>query len=204
MNFEEFKNQWNKDETDFPEILPENLLQKSNSVIERVRKNIRLEFYLQVLSMIIIGFMMFRDFGDGINLIYPLTLYILAFVFSIYYYVRFFMFYRKSFQISTNTKDGIFWFYNELRLNIELYRSHIFTLLSLGLAVGFIAGMATKGEINSLPIMIFVDGSYVIDFLILGFCFLLLIAFCELWIWFFYSKYLKRIKDIYDEIKLLD
>jgi hypothetical protein len=200
MNFEELKHQWKENEEQLPELLPENLMVKSKSVIEKVRRNIRIEFFSQILGTLFVGYMMFKNTNTEFAL-FTYTLFSLALLFSIYYYVRFFIFYKKTYQIATNTKDGIFWFYNELRLYIELYRSHVFTLLSLGLAVGFIAGFVTNGEMDSVPIVINMDGDYWNGFIVLAICLLILIGFCELWIWIFYSKYLRNIKKIYDEIK---
>jgi hypothetical protein len=200
MNFEELKHQWKENEEQLPDLLPENLMVKSKSVIEKIRRNIRIEFISQILGILFVGYMMYRETNTEFA-IFANTLFFLALLFSLYYYVRFFIFYKKTYQVATNTKDGIFWFYNELRLNIELYRSHVFTLLSLGLAVGFIAGVITNGEMDSLPIIIHIDGNYWIALFVLAICLVIVIGFCELWIWTFYSKYLRRIKKIYDEIK---
>ena len=138
MNFDQLKEQWNKENSDvhIPDAIEQ--LKESKHPIEKIQKSMKKEFPAQVLSIILIGFfpLLFK-FPSSQYIIYYVS-YALLLVVSCYYLFGFYQFYKQTELYTGNTRNSLWKIYHELKLNMERYQSFGFLLLphfliSLGL-----------------------------------------------------------------------
>lgn len=104
---------------------------KYDSPIQKIKKNMRVDFWMNWISIIIIGFILFKlPFTHHFAGQIAVSLYIVALITTAYYHFRFYQLYKKIKLASTSLFHSL----NELKIilayNIELYR--LFTYL-LGL-----------------------------------------------------------------------
>jgi hypothetical protein len=206
MNFESLKEDWNS-EQEYNEPFSEKdltLLKESHSFIDKVRKNMRLEFYLSIILALILGLGILL--GSMSPIISPIKTsgctitFILIFAVSLFYSRRFYIFYKTSSNMSFNTHDNLLWFYYEMKLNMEVYRSYAIMVLFLGILALAILNVA---EPSPLLRSVKLTDPYALIILvcILLFCVVIFIASIEYWIRISYGRYVKRIKSILDELK---
>lgn len=159
MNFDELKNQWGKESV--PEQLIPELkisLKQSNTAIDKVRKNMRMDFWgyiaLLVIGLAILLIVPHFKYVHHIISFILWSFYVLFFVLSTYFLFKFYKFYKESYDLNYDVKDSLWWFYYELRSFIDFYYTfNIVTLtmgLSCGLSLGYIGAnlMLLKGEDN--------------------------------------------------------
>ncbi|WP_412465451.1 hypothetical protein [Pedobacter sp. KLB.chiD] len=63
--------------------------------------------------------------------------YSITFSFTAYCFFKFYIFYKDSYDLSMDTRKNILWFYDEMKLNIELYMALIYIVAFI--SVGFLA-----------------------------------------------------------------
>lgn len=202
MDFNDIQNAW-KNDTNENIKLPENLekIQTANTPLDKIRKNLRNEFFYQVISIVLIGFApLMKDFPQ--TMVMPFYLLFSLFVaVSIYYLVKLFLFYKRLNNVTLNTKDSLYETYFDIRLNMELYKTFGFALTPF--MVLFLVGvayheMSKKQELvlsslqNSHFIGLFI--AVVIGILFMGLA-------LEWWVHYFYGKYAKEIRKVIDELK---
>lgn len=124
MNLDNIKDLWNKD-TDAE--LPEISLEKQKEIatpLEKIRKNMKTEFWLSVASLpiIIIAFYpMINSVQKGV--LFALF-YIMMMLIIVYYFSRFYKLYKKINTQSFSTYHNLLQLRYELILNTELYKSY--------------------------------------------------------------------------------
>lgn len=207
MNFESLKEDWNSEQEHNKPFSEADLkLKESHSLIDKVRKNMRLEFYLSIILFLIISIgILLSNMMIISPIISPIITsvctitFILIFAVTVFYFKRFYSFYKTSINMSFNTHDNLLWFYYEMKLNMEIYRSYAIIVFFLGLLamsisilnVFHLLGLTKLTEPRSLIILIcsllFFAITYIISI--------------EYWISKSYGKYVKRIKAILDELK---
>lgn len=202
MDFNDIQNAWNND-TNENIKLPENLekIQLANTPLDKIRKNLKNEFFYQIISIILIGFTPFLyDFQQ--KMIMPFYLLFSIFIaVCIYYLVKLYLFYKRLNKVTLNTKDSLYETYFDIRLNMELYKTFGFALTPF--IVLFLIGvtyyeMSKTHEIilsnlqNSHLIGLFV--SVALGILFMGIA-------LEWWVHYFYGKYAKEIRKVIDELK---
>lgn len=205
MNFDELKEQWKQDSDD-DILVPENLeqLKAAQTPIDTVRKKMKNEFFLQSVLLIASAFIpLIFSFSSILSIVFFFC-YGLIIAFTSYYFYKFFVFYKKSYDLSYDTRKNLLWFYYELKLNIELYKALNYILFFIGFIMGvlfFITLKASGSEIEIPVIDVIVEKFRVLYFVGL-FIISLVFSFgmAELIPRFYYGKYLKQIKTILDDL----
>lgn len=129
MNFDQLKEQWNKEGSDvnIPDTIQQ--LKESRHPIENIRKNMKKEFPMQIGAIILMAlFPLQFHFPASQYIIYYVS-YTMMVVISSYYLFGFYQFYRQAELYTGNTKNSLWKIYHELRLNMERYQSFGFLLL---------------------------------------------------------------------------
>lgn len=202
MDFNDIQNAWNNEKTENI-ILPTNLekIQSANTPVDQIKKNLKKEFIYQVISIILIGLVpiVLHFSPKGIILFY--LIYSLFTAVCIYYFVRFYLFYKRLNTITLKTKDSLYETYFDIRLNMELYKTFGFALtpfLILYLAglfyfrISKISGFVSDGFTNYQLAGLF--------FIVL-FTMLFMGLSLEWWVHKFYGKYAQEIRKVIDELK---
>lgn len=129
MNFDQLKKQWNKEDSDvhIPDTIEQ--LKESKHPVEKIQKNMKREFPMQILAIILIAFFPQQfKFPSSQYIIYYVS-YTMMVVISSYYLLGFYKFYKQTELYTGNTKNSLWKIYHELRLNMERYQSFGFLLL---------------------------------------------------------------------------
>ncbi|RXM38776.1 hypothetical protein BOQ62_15495 [Chryseobacterium sp. CH21] len=129
MNFDQLKEQWNKEDSDvhIPDTIQQ--LKESKHPIEKIQKNMKKEFPMQIVAIILIAFFPLQfKFPSSQYIIYYVS-YTMMVVISSYYLLGFYKFYKQTELYTGNTKNSLWKIYHELRLNMERYQSFGFLLL---------------------------------------------------------------------------
>lgn len=202
MDFNDIQNAWNDEKTENI-ILPNNLekIQSANTPVDQIKKNLKKEFIYQVISIILIGLVpiVLHFSPKGIILFY--LIYSLFTAVCIYYFVRFYLFYKRLNTITLKTKDSLYETYFDIRLNMELYKTFGFALtpfLILYLAglfyfrISKISGFVSDGFTNYQLAGLFFIVLFIMLFMGLS---------LEWWVHKFYGKYAQEIRKVIDELK---
>lgn len=152
MNFDQLKEQWNKEDSDvhIPDTIKQ--LKESKHPIEKIQKNMKKEFSMQILAIILIAFFPLQfKFPHSQYIIYYVS-YTMMVVISSYYLLGFYKFYKQTELYTGNTKNSLWKIYHELRLNMERYQSFGFLLLPhLLITIGLVIYNTMKEQGKSLP-----------------------------------------------------
>ncbi|MBE5318546.1 hypothetical protein IM793_05225 [Pedobacter sp. MR2016-19] len=198
MNFDDLKNEWNAENPEGSNISTDMLkIKQAHTPIDKIRAKMKHEFFYQLFFL---GFMAlipyFFGFSTTVNRVYLIT-YAITCGFTAYYFFKFYVFYKNSYDMSIDTRKNILWFYYEMKLNIELYKA--LTYIVAFISVGFLAAYlfiekawfftSILGKLSPVYILL----NCFITILIIG-------AITELWAWFYYGKYLKQVKKVVDEL----
>ncbi|MBO9693238.1 hypothetical protein [Chryseobacterium sp.] len=199
MNFDQLKEQWNKEDNhvNIPDTIEQ--LKESKHPIERIQKNMKKEFPMQILAIILIAFFPLQfKFPSSQYIIYYVS-YTMMVVISSYYLFGFYKFYKQTELYTGNTKNSLWKIYHELRLNMERYQSFGFLLLPhVLLTIGLIFYNTMKEKGKSLAG--FTD-SYQLGLIIivligtLGF-----IISIVLWTKYVYGRSAKQLENILNEM----
>ncbi|CAD0001945.1 hypothetical protein [Flavobacterium chungangense] len=202
MDLNDIQNAWNNEKTENV-VLPDNLekIQSANTPLDKIRKNLRNEFYYQIISIIIIGFApIVYQFSDRISMIFYLIFSMFTAVCA-YYLAKLYFFYKRLNNITLKTKDSLYETYFDIKLNMELYKTFGFALtpfVVLGL-IGFQYYVLTKSsdfQINQI------SNTQLIGFILLVFFSMICMGLAlEWWVHRFYGKYAKEIRKVIDELK---
>ncbi|WDT67252.1 hypothetical protein [Cloacibacterium sp. TD35] len=204
MNFDKLKEQWNQESNEVS--LPQNLdkIKEAHNPIDRVRKNMKFDLISQAVLTVLIGFVPYikRNEWDFQSISIFALFYVLMVGFMIYYTLKFYRFYKQSYNLSYDSRKNLMWFAYELRLFIELYRALTFIMMFLGMALGLYFGMhfnTTGQDIFHLKDADFLKLFGVLFFMV-AFLLGLVVIFMEFVINHYYGKYYKKIKNILNQL----
>ncbi|RQO69035.1 hypothetical protein DBR40_18845 [Pedobacter sp. KBW01] len=198
MNFDDLKNEWNAEKEVGTSISADMLkIKQAHTPIDIIRRKMKHEFFYQAIALLIMAlFPYLFNFSDKMKLVY-LVFYAITCGFTTYYFFKFYRFYKNSYDMSMDSRKSILWFFYEMKLNIELYKA--LTYIIAFIATGFLSvylliektSVMNKILANLSPVYILLN--CFISILIIG-------AITELWAWYYYGKYLKRVKKVVDEL----
>lgn len=201
MNFNELQQQWNNESTDQIHI-PNTIdtLKAAQTPIDKVRKKMKADFFFQAFLIFAMGFApLIFDFSDKLITLF-IPFYAITISFMAYYFYKFFVFYKKSYDMTFDSRKNLLWFFYELKLNIELYKALTYIMFFLGLSFGILAGTVTK---NENAITAFLDkqqaglGLLVALLAVLIIFSLFMAEFIPRW---YYGKHLKQVKTVLDQL----
>ena len=204
MDFNDIQSAWNSDKSNNI-VIPTHLekLQSAKTPVDTIRKNLKNEFYVQLFSVIIIGFLPELFKFDTLLLLSFYSFYTIFVSISIYYFVKLYLFYKRLSSASVNTKDNLYETYFDIKLNMELYKSFTYSLIPFLLVFPIIYIVS---EFPSLTEKIITDGVINYSFLSVIICafiisVLLIGLITDLWVNYYYDKYAKQIRSLLDELK---
>ena len=188
MDLENLKQVWDEEKI---ESVPEISLEKQKEIhtpLEMIRKNMRAEFWISVVSFSLWA-MMLPFMGKNTEQTYLLVILVfIALTITGYYYLKFYIFYKKLNTKNLNTYHNILDLRYELVLNSELYKSFYIVFIPIGLCLYTILYLHDK-ETN-LTI-------FAIKSLIFGVVFYF---GGKYWLYEKYGKYIQKISKIVAEI----
>lgn len=204
MNFDKLQEQWNKENNEVS--LPQNLdkIKEAHNPIDKVRRNMKFDLISQAVLTVLIGFVPYikRNEWDFQSISIFALFYVLMVGFMLYYTLKFYRFYKQSYNLSYDSRKNLMWFAYELRLFIELYRALTFIMMFLGMALGLYFGMhfnTTGQDIFHLKDADFLKLFGVLFFMV-AFLLGLVVLFMEFVINHYYGKYYKKIKNILNQL----
>ncbi len=202
MDFNDIQNTWNSDKAE-KISLPDNLekIQSANTPLDKIRKNLKKEFYMQIFSIILIAATP-AIHGFPNEAIKPFYLFYSAFVaVCIYYLTKLYLFYKRLNLITLKTKDSLYETYFDIRLNMELYKTFGFALtpfIVLFLIAIFYSELKDKFNLELSNIS---NSIYISLFLIITLSILFMGLALEWWVKHYYGKYAEEIKRVIAELK---
>jgi len=204
MNFDKLQEQWNQENNEVS--LPQNLdkIKEAHNPIDKVRRNMKFDLISQAVLTVLIGFVPYikRNEWDFQSISIFALFYVLMVGFMLYYTLKFYTFYKQSYNLSYDSRKNLMWFAYELRLFIELYRALTFIMMFLGMALGLYFGMhfnTTGQDIFHLKDADFLKLFGVLFFMV-AFLLGLVVLFMEFVINHYYGKYYKKIKNILNQL----
>lgn len=204
MNFDKLQEQWNQENNEVS--LPLNLdkIKEAHNPIDKVRRNMKFDLISQAILTVLIGFVPYakRNEWDFQSISIFALFYVLMVGFMLYYTLKFYRFYKQSYNLSYDSRKNLMWFAYELRLFIELYRALTFIMMFLGMALGLYFGMhfnTTGQDIFHLKDADFLKLFGVLFFMV-AFLLGLVVLFMEFVINHYYGKYYKKIKNILNQL----
>ncbi|MBC6112745.1 hypothetical protein ACFOG5_23415 [Pedobacter fastidiosus] len=198
MNFDNLKNEWNANDAEETNISADMLkIKEARTPIDIIRRKMKHEFNYQVVALIIMALLPYiLGFSPNMKLMY-LAFYAITCGFTAYYFFKFYQFYKHSYDMSLDTRKSILWFYYEMKLNIELYKALTYIIAFIGLAFMSVYLFIEKASIFARLVSklspVYILLNCFVTILIIG-------AITELWAWYYYGKYLKRVKKVVDEL----
>jgi len=198
MNFDDIKNEWNAESLEGSNISTDMLkIKQAHTPIDKIRGKMKHEFFYQIFFLILMAFTpYFFGFSSAMNQVF-LIFYAITCGFTAYYFFKFYLFYKNSYDMSLDTRKNILWFFYEMKLNIELYKALTYIVAFIGVAFIAIYLFIEKASILN-KILAKLSSVYIllncfITILIIG-------VITELWAWYYYGKYLKQVKKVVDEL----
>jgi hypothetical protein len=202
MDFDEIQNAWNNDK---PKniVLPNNFekIQSANTPLDKIKKNLKTEFYYQILSIVFIGTVpLIANLPSKWAFFYYL-LFSLFVAVCVYYLLKLYFFYKRLNNTTLTTKDSLYETYFDIRLNMELYKTFGFALTPF--LVLYLLGLYYY-SFSKIPGFFdheFSNGQLVGFFLVVVFGVLFMGISLEWWVHKFYGKFAKEIRKVIDELK---
>ena len=198
MSFDEIRSMWEQDGDEHLPLPNElNRLKRVKSPVEKIRSKMRTEFFFFIPAIIVLAFSPKLFF---LKRAYDLPFYSIYGFFammSIYYFIRFYFFYRRLHAYDLNSKDSLYKLYYDIKVNIEMYRSFNYALIPV---LVIIVSMFTVGIVDVTKYM---DQQRL---LLMGVLFLIasmLIVFgtIEIYLKCVYGRYLKEIGHVLEEFR---
>lgn len=202
MDFDEIQNAWNNDKPKNV-VLPHNLekIQSANTPLDKIKKNLKTEFYYQILSIVFIGTVpLIGNLPPKWTFFYYLIFSLFVAV-CVYYLIKLYFFYKRLNNTTLTTKDSLYETYFDIRLNMELYKTFGFALTPF--LVLYLLGLYYY-SFSKIPGFFdheFSNGQLVGFFLIVVFGVLFMGISLEWWVHKFYGKFASEIRKVIDELK---
>lgn len=198
MNFDDIQKNWQSEgekEVKIPASIDQ--LRKAKHPIEIVKANMKKEFYMQLIAILLIPFLV-RVSKELIPMF--LVAYIVFALIGAYYLYHFYKFYKQMHNYSIETKDGLLELYYQLRLNMERYKSFGFLLLPFIYIFIALIFYQTPKFANEGYSMLLNKHQYLLIFIVISVS-LFYIAMIAAWVKKFYGRYAMEIKEVLEELK---
>jgi hypothetical protein len=203
MNFDNLQSLWDNDKNDQVN-LPTNLdkLKSANSILDKVKANLRQEFLLQGISIALICLTPRVLHLSPIFVNCSYVLYAFFVGVCIYFLSRLYVFYKKLNVVELNTKDSLYETYYDIRLSIELYKSFSYSLAPIAFTIlSFFVISDSQDHLIQLyqngnlePYVLKLAGFLVLFMVLMG-------ILAEWWTNYYYGRYAKALRKILDELK---
>ena len=199
MNLDDIKNNWNElnhENIQLPESVSD--LKKAQHPIAKLKRNMGMEFILQMLTMLALPVYFRYQFSEDLQNVL-LGVYAVFVLICAYYFYHFYLFYNRDLRSFNNSKDSLYELYYNLLLNIERYKSCGFLFIPF---IIILAGMGSLDGAKNVDMQWSVLIANLKEFL-LGMIVAtgIYIAMVIVWIEWFYGRYACQIKDVLHELR---
>ena len=188
MDLENLKQVWDKEKI---ESVPEISLEKQKEIhtpLEMIRKNMRTEFWISIVSFLIFGIQIFFIVKGTEQTFFLIMLAFITLGILGYYYLKFYSFYKKLNTKNLNTYHSILDLRYELVLNSELYKS--FYIAAIPFILDFYYVLYIGNEDIDLTFFSIISLSFCVLIYFVG----------KYWLYENYGKYIQKISKIVAEI----
>lgn len=201
MNFDELQSAWHSDKGN--DIVVPDSVTKLKSVatpVQRIRTNMRREFVVMLFLIIGVPFLPFLYSAQTVAPAPFYSMYAALIILTAFYYIKFYLFYKRLDTVALKSKDSLYAVYYDIKLNIEMYRSFNYSVIPV-LLLYQVMVITTLPPVQAASITSRLQ--YFIVLFSVTFLFLIGVAiiFVELWIKYFYGKYLKQVQQVLEELK---
>jgi hypothetical protein len=209
FNFEDLKKEWKEQESSVP--IPDDLnkIKKAQTPIDKIRKNIKTEMFLMIISVIflmIVPFISIYQISGISELVYYIVLFLLI-ISAVPYYKSFYSYYKNTNHKTFNSYRSISEIYYELKNTIRLYKTINYLLVPYGFILFFIVLSKGRSEkifeiIMNLPDSFTHENYGYFAALMLVILFTILAIFLVgIWVSMFYGKHLKELEKILQQFE---
>ncbi|WP_267402593.1 MULTISPECIES: hypothetical protein [unclassified Chryseobacterium] len=197
MNIDELKNAWNED--DSLEETPEISIEQKNKInlpLEKIRKNMRMEFWSTV-GIFVFAFGLIAFSPGPFKFKFYITILVASMVFvTFFFYSQFFKLYKNMSDTMMNTSESLRNLLHQFDLNKQYYLSFYlsfvpFLVCEIIIVLEFIPRPLPLSDIKIASILI---GTMVVVMP-------LLFLVGKYWFKAFYGKYIKQIENLLLELK---
>ncbi|MET6997516.1 hypothetical protein [Chitinophaga defluvii] len=204
MNFDDLKSAWDSDKTanvDTPVHLTR--LKTAQTPIDQLRKQMKQEFFLHCLALIITGFVPQLLNFNPVFILPFYALYTLYVAICAYYMIKMYLFYKRLSTNALSSRDNLYETYYDIRIHVEMYKSYTYAISPFAILIGLILILNAKDGalLNSIQEKglaekdIFLVGGALLAAIVA------IIITTEIWISRYYSKYAKQIRQLLDLLK---
>lgn len=203
MDFDKFKNDWKREIEAGREINIKDEIAKlksSRHPLDQLKRNMRYEFFAQVLALIFLGFLpIWCSFNQTLQIIFYLSYIIFALI-TIYYLATFYRFYKAIQQYTETTKKILRQIHSNLLLNMERYKAFGFVLIPFVITwlVLYVYDALLK---KNRTLAYLTEDKIMLLFVIILVATILFMLSVVFWIKFYYGKYTDQIKAVLDELE---
>lgn len=201
MNLDDLQKSWEKEGLDSEPLntLPEKL-KKAHQPLDRIRINMKNELFYQSLAIILMGFWpIYFKFTQHFSIAYY-SIYALLVLVSIYYFLRFYRFFKESHNYTGSSKDNLYELYYEIRLNMEAYKSFSFLLVPFAMIAALL--IVFQRRLLKFPDRPLMDaGDWIVIPVVLVLMTVFIIWATNWWVERYYGKHAKQIRKLLDELK---
>lgn len=206
MNIDELKDAWNKDDSgDMRLHLDTARINKTTSVVGRLRKNMKAELFSLLISYAMVFAVLFRNVRSPLFFNITVVLLFSSLVITVFYFFRFYVFYKSIGQYDLSIVDSIRKITYELELNTEIYKTYSFSAIPLSVltALALIASKIRFDHLNnailtnssplSIDMMLYVFATILLSFVITYIC-------INIHVRLSYGKYLADLKQVVNDL----
>ena len=205
MNFDNLKDAWANDKTDESHLPIRNVpVGKTSSAISMIRKNMKREFIIQIAAFILLIFPLLGPSKNALSVFMVSIAIFLLFIQTVYYFFRFYLFYKATGRYDLSIKKSIYKIIYELELNIEIYKT--FNYCAMPLIILIVIGGST--DLTTFFQQKVADG-FILKHTSLLFIFIVLIVsqiitflLLNLHIRLQYGRYLAELKRIMEDLEI--
>lgn len=191
MNFDQLQEQWQNEQVSTPEISLE-VQKKFTHPLEKIRKNMRMEFWLNLISLFFLIFL--SDVFSENQFLRWTILIVLIFIIS-YYTFKFYNFYKKYRMLNINTFHSLLELKFELKIIKELYASYY--VASVPFFMGMLFLFLEKHNFLKYDDLIMHYAPFILFFSIVA----ITLGTGVWWFKTYYGKYISQVEDIIQELK---
>lgn len=197
MNIDELKNAWNEDVSDeTPEISIEHR-NKINLPLEKIRKNMRMEFW-STIGIFIFAFAVIALAPGPFRFKFYISILIASMVFvTFFFFSKFFKLYKNISNPMMKTYDGLKDLLHQFNLNKQYYLSFCLTFVPFLVCelIIVIESLPRPEPLSDIFIAVLLIATLVVGIS-------LLFVFGKWWFKKFYGRYINQVENLINELKL--
>jgi hypothetical protein len=186
MNFDNLKGAWANDKTDdIPLPVRKVPPGETPSIVSKLRRNMKQEFISQVIGFVFLILVVLRSPQNTLSVFIVSIAIFLLLVQTLYYFSRFYLFYKAIGRYDLSLRKSIYKITYELELNIEIYKTFNY----------FVVPLVTLIIIGSMATSLFVI------FIVLGVAQIISFFLLKLYVRTRYGRYLAELKKIMEDLE---